>query len=197
MWWTANEEGSTFPRFSVCLSFVDSDRERPGRASEHACRRHGRAGRSEPLHVLPFPTRKSRIAWSPTDSLDPTDPTAPQTEHALLTAFITGDAARDAAAQTDAERIAAVREQFAVVDPQAAALDAGHQATIAWANERDTGGGYAVFRPGQLADFWPTIRAGTGRIRFAGEHTEALAGYMESAVRSGHRVAKALGSPPT
>ncbi len=137
------------------------------------------------------------IAWSPTDSFDPTDPTTPQTEHALLTAFITGPAAADAAVQTDAERIASVREQFAEVHPETTDLDAGHQATIAWANERYTGGGYAVFGPGQLAPFWPAIRSGTGRIRFAGEHTEALAGYMESAVRSGHRVASELGEPPT
>ena len=62
--------------------------------------------------------------------------------------------------------------------------------------QRLPGGGYAVPHPGQLASFWPAIRSGTGRIRFAGEHTETLAGYMESAVRSGHRIATQLGSPP-
>ena len=64
------------------------------------------------------------------------------------------------------------------------------------ADERFTGGGYAVHHPGQFLRFWPVLRAGTGRIRFAGEHTETLAGYMESAVRSGHRVAHELGAPP-
>ena len=93
---------------------------------------------------------------------------------------------------TDANGLA----QFATIYPETSSLDAHHQSTIAWANERDTGGGYAVFRPGQLAAFWPAIRSGTGRLRFAGEHTEPLAGYMESAVRSGHRVAKELGRPP-
>jgi monoamine oxidase len=47
-----------------------------------------------------------------------------------------------------------------------------------------------------MAPFWPILRDGYQRIRFAGEHTEPLAGYMESAVRSGHRVATALGKPP-
>ena len=37
------------------------------------------------------------------------------------------------------------------------------------------------------------MRAGTDRIHFAGEHLEALAGYMESAVRSGKRAAAGLG----
>lgn len=131
------------------------------------------------------------IAWSPTDSYG--DPAGP----GLLTAFITGDGAEAAEAQTDAERIADVRRQFTAVYPQLDGLDAGHQATIAWVKERYTGGGYAVPHPGQVAAFWPVIRSGTGRIRFAGEHTEALAGYMESAVRSGHRVAKQLGDPPS
>jgi monoamine oxidase len=31
-------------------------------------------------------------------------------------------------------------------------------------------------------------------MSFAGEHTESLAGFMESAVRSGHRVAAQLGA---
>ena len=64
---------------------------------------------------------------------------------------------------------------------------------MVWAHERYTGGGYAVYQPGQMAAFWPVLREGVGRIRFAGEHTESLAGYMESAIRSGHRVAKSLG----
>jgi monoamine oxidase len=46
-----------------------------------------------------------------------------------------------------------------------------------------------------MAPFFSTIRRGTGRIRFAGEHTCNLAGYMESAVRSGHRVAQEIGLP--
>ena len=131
------------------------------------------------------------IAWSPTDSYG--DPEGP----GLLTAFITGDGSEAAEAQTDTERIQAVRDQFAAVYPQLDGLEAGHQATIVWAKERYTGGGYAVPHPGQMAAFWPVIRSGTGRIRFAGEHTETLAGYMESAVRSGHRVARQLGDPPS
>lgn len=127
------------------------------------------------------------IAWSPTDSYRSTG--------GLLTAFMTGSHANRATAQSPAARIADVRDQFAAVYPGAAAADAHRQATIAWPDEPYTGGGYAVYQPGQLRRFWPVIRSGTGRIRFAGEHTEALAGYMESAVRSGHRIARELGRP--
>jgi monoamine oxidase len=45
-----------------------------------------------------------------------------------------------------------------------------------------------------MAPFWPVVREGLERIAFAGEHTEALAGFMESAVRSGHRAASRLGA---
>lgn len=130
------------------------------------------------------------IAWSPTDSYGDPDGAG------LLTAFLTGDGAATAEAQTDAERIASVSEQFDDTYPGLADEEAGHQATIAWVKERYTGGGYAVPHPGQMAAFWPVIRSGTGRIRFAGEHTEPLAGYMESAVRSGHRIAEEIGDPP-
>jgi flavin-dependent amine oxidoreductase len=53
-----------------------------------------------------------------------------------------------------------------------------------------TGGG-RVYRPRQMA---AVVREGLERMSFAGEHTESLAGFMESAVRSGHRVAAQLGT---
>ncbi|WP_426574279.1 flavin monoamine oxidase family protein [Aquihabitans sp. McL0605] len=148
---------------------------------------HDPAGRLSGFTVTDEPFG---IAWSPTDSY------AGPGGQALLTAFMTGDGADEAASQSEHDRIAAVRRQFAAVYPEAPAADAHRQATTAWADERYTGGGYAVPHPGQMAPFWPAIRSGTGRIRLAGEHTETLAGYMESAVRSGHRIAKELGPPP-
>jgi monoamine oxidase len=65
---------------------------------------------------------------------------------------------------------------------------------MAWSNEPYTGGGYALYKPGQVVPFWAALRSGTDRIHFAGEHLEAPAGYMESAVRSGLRAARRLGS---
>jgi monoamine oxidase len=64
--------------------------------------------------------------------------------------------------------------------------------TVAWAAEPYSGGTYSAFAPGQLTRFWRALRSPVGRLHFAGEHTEALAGYMESAIRSGKRVAAAL-----
>ncbi|MFO0757619.1 MAG: FAD-dependent oxidoreductase [Byssovorax sp.] len=127
------------------------------------------------------------IGWSPVDSYASTG--------GLLAQFITGTPAKDAAKLDDAARIAQFQGQLDQVYPEGVAEKTGNAATVAWANEPFTGGGYTVFRPGQFARFWPAFRKGTARMRFAGEQTEVLIGYMESAVRSGHRVAKELGAP--
>lgn len=130
------------------------------------------------------------VAWESTDSMT-TDADGP----GIVAQFITGGAARDAAALTDDERIARFQAQLDEVYPEGVPLRTDRAATVAWALERYTGGGYGIWRPGQLTRWWAPVREGVGPIRFAGEHTEALAGYMESAVRSGHRVAAELGAP--
>jgi len=132
---------------------------------------------------LPF-----HVAWAATDSYASTG--------GILSQFVTGNPARVAARLGDARRIAAFRRQLDRVYPEGKPLHTASAATMAWANERYTGGGYAVYGPGQMLPFWPALREGFPRIKFAGEHTEALAGYMESAVRSGHRVASMIGAPP-
>jgi monoamine oxidase len=132
---------------------------------------------------LPF-----AVAWAPTDSYESVE--------GLLAQFVTGSAARAAARLRDERRIAALQRQLNRVYPEGKPYLTSRAATVAWANERYTGGGYAVYRPGQLVPFWPVVRDGLNRIKFAGEHADMLAGFMESAVRSGHRVARLLGSPP-
>ena len=137
------------------------------------------------LTDLPF-----HIAWSPTDS-------RPDTAAGLLTQFVTGDSAALAASLSERRRRAVFSGQLDKVYPEGVPLATDNLATMVWAHERYTGGGYAVYKPGQMAAYWPVLRDGYGRIKFAGEHTESLAGYMESAIRSGHRIAKSLGRPPT
>ncbi len=126
-----------------------------------------------------------RISWDAADSYD-----APG---GLLTTFTTAANGRELAALDAEPRIARVREELATVFPESPALLAGPAVTVAWSAEPFTGGGYAVYKPNQLSKFWEPLRTGTDRIHFAGEHTESLAGYMESAVRSGKRAAAHIG----
>jgi len=131
------------------------------------------------------------VGWDATDSM-PGGAERP----GVLTQFVTGDVARSGAALSDQRRIATFQQQLDVVYPEGRPVKSDIATTMAWANERYTGGGYAVYAPGQLTRFWPLLREAHGPIWFAGEHTETLAGYMESAVRSGNRVAAAIGSAP-
>jgi monoamine oxidase len=136
------------------------------------------------LTDLPF-----AIGWSPTDSY--------VAAQGLLSEFITGDAGRAAAGFAESPRRRWAQEQLNRVYPEGRLLRTDNAATMAWRNERYTGGGYAVYRPGQLAPFYPVMRDGFERIRFAGEHACGLAGYMESAVRTGHRAARQIGQGPS
>jgi monoamine oxidase len=131
------------------------------------------------------------VGWDATDSM-PGGAERP----GVLTQFVTGNAARSGAALGDQSRITSFQQQLDIVYPEGRRERSGIATSMAWANERYTGGGYAVYAPGQLTRFWPLLREAHGAIRFAGEHTETLAGYMESAVRSGNRVAAAIGSVP-
>jgi len=129
-----------------------------------------------------------RIAWEATDSIVP-DRTAPGP--GILSTFTTGQDAVAFSSRSDGSRIVEVHRELARIYPEAAGAVTA-SATKAWRNDRWTGGGYAFWRPGQFLDGWDALRRSYGRVHFAGEHTEALAGYMESAVRSGHRVAAAI-----
>jgi monoamine oxidase len=131
------------------------------------------------------------VAWDATDSM-PGGADRP----GVLTQFVTGDAAKSGAALSARTRISSFQKQLETVYPEGAKARTDIATTMAWADEKYTGGGYAVYAPGQLTRFWPLLRQSHGAIWFAGEHTETLAGYMESAVRSGHRVAAAIGSAP-
>jgi monoamine oxidase len=145
--------------------------------------RFWRAGGGSGLVVADLPFR---IAWDATDSVE--------SPEGILTTFTTGAHGAAFARMRDAARIRSVHRQLARVYPEARGR-VQHSATMAWPDEQYTGGGYAAHRPGQMTRFWEVLRHPIGRIRFAGEHTESLAGYMESAVRSGHRVAAAIGAP--
>ena len=58
-----------------------------------------------------------------------------------------------------------------------------------WTNDPYSLGCYATYGPHQMMAAWPLMRRRYGRLRLAGEHTDAFSGYMEGALRSGARVA--------
>jgi monoamine oxidase len=62
-----------------------------------------------------------------------------------------------------------------------------------WVGEPWTCGSYSNAAPGQVTTQGPILRAGLGRLHFAGEHTSyGFAGYMEGALQSGAAAARGL-----
>jgi monoamine oxidase len=147
--------------------------------------------RSEGLSGFTITDLPFGVGWDATDSA-PGGAERP----GVLTQFVTGNAAQQGAVMSDRDRIDSFQRQLDVVYPEGTSDRSRIATTVAWANEPYTGGGYAVFAPGQMTRFWPLLREPHGPIWFAGEHTETLAGYMESAIRSGQRVATDIGSAP-
>lgn len=62
-----------------------------------------------------------------------------------------------------------------------------------WIGDSWTKGGYSFPAPGQVTTMGPALRAGLGRLHFAGEHTcYQFVGYMEGALHAGAALAKRL-----
>lgn len=109
----------------------------------------------------------------------------------ILMSYAAGEVGRRFGSLPDSERIADAARQMEQVFPEARErLEAG--ATAAWAQERYSGGSYPAYARGQVTRFWRALRRPVGPIHLAGDHCDSYTGYMEGAVRSGRRVARAI-----
>jgi monoamine oxidase len=92
-----------------------------------------------------------------------------------------------------ADRDAFFRDQFSAFFPDFPQHAEGKGAFFRWPEDPWTRAGYSVPAPGQITTVGPTLAAGLGRLRFAGEHTNfAFFGYMEGGLGSGARLARRL-----
>lgn len=76
--------------------------------------------------------------------------------------------------------------------PELGAPD-GEPVAAWWSEEPESGCTYSSLGPGDL-DSLRRLREPFGRLYLAGEHTEIISGYLESALRSGRRVAARITS---
>jgi len=107
-------------------------------------------------------------------------------DHGVLTALLSSHDGASFLALPDPER--RVRAEMARAFK---GLDgfAGTSVHHSWSNDPWAMGTYAAFAPGQLTAAWSLLRQPHGHVVLAGEHTDAYAGYMEGALRSGARAA--------
>jgi monoamine oxidase len=68
----------------------------------------------------------------------------------------------------------------------------GERVLTDWTNDPHSLGAYVTFGPGQMLAALPFLRRRYGSLLLAGEHTDAWAGYMEGALRSGASAARAI-----
>ncbi len=109
-------------------------------------------------------------------------------ETGILESYANGAHARALAELPEGERLDAVRLDVERVFPgSSAAFLRG--ASFCWDDDPHARGGYAWFRPGQMAAHLDVLRAAEGRLHFAGEHTSAWSGWMQGALESGERAA--------
>ena len=71
---------------------------------------------------------------------------------------------------------------------------AGERVVTDWTNDPYSLGTYACFGPGQWSVAQTALHSSHGRLWVAGEHADRFAGFMEGALRSGARVAAAVGA---
>jgi len=113
----------------------------------------------------------------------------------ILIAYTTGRRGERTARIGDGERTREARHDIDLIFPGTRRL-ARDTYSVAWRAEPYSGGCWAAYSPGQISKHWLGLREPTGPIHWAGEHTERINGYMNSAVASGMRVAREIARAP-
>lgn len=160
-----------------------------GRSIKYLARVKRRYWRDAGLAPDAFTDGDVSLTWESTDGQ--------KGEQAVLCAFSSADSADRCRARTGAALHAAYAD---ALEP----LFAGYARELVetrfadWPGEPWTLGGYSFPAPGEVTERLPRLRAGIGRLHFAGEHTSScFPGYMEGALESGARVARAIAGAST
>jgi monoamine oxidase len=136
--------------------------------------------------------------YAATDHLHTVNPAAadPEGERGALEVYLAGPRARAAAALDGEARVAwALGEVEAVFPGAREHFEVG--ASRAWDDDPWSRGAYLWLRPGQLLELVPHHAPPHGRVHFAGDHTTARPGWMEGALASGVRAARAVTTTTT
>jgi monoamine oxidase len=114
-----------------------------------------------------------------------------EAESALITAYSTGRNGLLLGSVSRRTRPLLIADELDDVYPGSRGLYERGE-TVAWHLDGWSQGTAVAYAPAQVNRFQAVLRRPIGRIHFAGEHTDALAGMMEGAIRSGRRAAEAI-----
>jgi len=122
---------------------------------------------------------------------DLTFQTAWDVSRSLVTAYSTGRNGILLGSVSRRTRPLVVADELDDVYPGSRALYERGE-TVSWHTDGWSQGTAVAYAPGQVSRFQAALRRPVGRVYFAGEHTDAFAGTMEGAVRSGLRAAAVI-----
>lgn len=109
----------------------------------------------------------------------------------LLASYTWSEDAQRWGSLSPPDRIAQALENVALIHPQVTQefeVGASHM----WHQDEFAGGAFALFDPGQQTRLYDAIVAPEGRIHFAGEHASHAHAWIQGAVESGLRAARAI-----
>jgi monoamine oxidase len=118
------------------------------------------------------------------------DDSPPDGNPGVVFGFVGGDKARTYNTMSLADRRAAVLAEFVTFFGPQAASPRDYFETIWTADPWSRGCPVAIYPPGAMLAYGPSLRAPVGRIHWAGTETSVYwNGYMDGAIRSGERAA--------
>jgi monoamine oxidase len=117
--------------------------------------------------------------------------TAWDVSRSLVTAYTTGRAGLLLGSVSRRARPLLVADELDEIYPGSRAYHERGE-TVSWHTDGWSQGTAVAYAPAQVNRFQAAIRRHVGRVHFAGEHTDAFAGTMEGAIRSGRRAAEAI-----
>lgn len=110
----------------------------------------------------------------------------------LLECYIPGAAARQIADMDEVQRAQAACSYVEAVFPGVSeSLELS--ASKCWTADPFARGGYAYYRPGEMARMIPNVRRPEGVVHFAGDHASPWPSWIQGAIHAGHRVAHEIG----
>jgi monoamine oxidase len=112
-----------------------------------------------------------------------------KTKRGLLESYTAGQTARDLAAMKSDRRLDYILADLDKLFPGTKQCFEKSY-TFSWDGEPWAKGAYAFYAAGEVKALYPHAAAPVGRMVFAGDHTTASPGWMESALLSGERAAR-------
>jgi monoamine oxidase len=110
--------------------------------------------------------------------------------HGIITNFTGGKIGASMGEETLAIRARRLADQIDKIFPGVGAAFNGKAARQVWPKHEWTNGSYVCYMPGQRQLYGGVFEEPEGNLVFAGEHTVAESGFMNSAVESGERAAR-------